>query len=194
MYTISTDKGFKLLKELPTKGALCKSDCQSDRYCVDGCSKYDEAYQQAIDSAPFIKNEEVALELFKAACKTYYKSEIYRPVIGQPYPIEVSGYDVSEPFNTCPSIPNCTCRMLSCEHVRTYVTLTPKAVENNDHTISQTFQQDKFVEKAEATESQTDLLSDFVNVMITEGNKALLEKFTITRKGEAKHTHDESKI
>ncbi len=87
-------------------------------------------YQQAIDSAPFIRNEDAVYDILFKPFKGKLSKDQMSIKPNHPYQVDLSGYDVSEPFDDCPSIPNCTCRMLSCEHVRTYVTLTPKAVEN----------------------------------------------------------------
>src|SRR6478736_9718825 len=92
-YIISTDKGFKLLKELPeaeycftfSKSYPCDGNNEHsiNGYCT--CFEQFEIRQQAIDSAPFIKYERT--EIFKCVLKKDH-----------PYPFDLSGYDVSEPI------------------------------------------------------------------------------------------------
>jgi len=187
-YIISTDKGFKLLKELPEKknvisdalneedlvtgllafsnttntigviarwgngfiwnsrydgkGVNCSFQPKIHTYRTLTNSEYNQVRQQAIESAPFIKNEEVAKELVlkaasfgqtildkKKAWKYYVKQDT-------PYQVDLSGYDVSEPEKE--EIP-CPEGLAECEvyHYRMVVTLTPKVVENSAHSFTE---------------------------------------------------------
>src|SRR6478736_212811 len=123
-YIISTNKGFKLLKELPKEPDYGITKYEFRKKVM--WEEYQRAIAQAIDSAPFIKNDWVINSLFPKLIG--FKKDY-------PYQVDLSGYNVSEPFN---EIAN----PLDSFHTK-FVTLTPKAVENkssiNDYEYCEEF-------------------------------------------------------
>lgn len=119
-YIISTDKGFKLLKELPKEPDYRITEYEFKKKGM--WEEYQRDIAQAINDAPFIKNEEVAKSILLDQYSVAHNYSI------SPYQIDLSGYDVSEPEQIQVSL-----SIVGGEntpHFKTFVTLTPKAVEN----------------------------------------------------------------
>jgi hypothetical protein len=90
------------LVDLPFVTDFCKDKCESKSYCLDGCAKYDVAYDQAIKDAVKIKDQEFG---FKILYREYGNGDITfsdRLIKNHPYKVSLDVYDVKY---RCVSVP-----------------------------------------------------------------------------------------
>ncbi len=119
-----SEKEFKLLIELPEEPT---ERGPKFRVWLD----WYKIYQQAIDSAPFIRNIEVAWELINKAVLA--KSGTVEGItFNHPYKVDLSNYDVSEPncSNECGTLTKTIYRIPST--CKKFVTITPKSSAHSD--------------------------------------------------------------